>query len=94
MSFLPMSSLVTTPGLEILFIEVEEWGLAMDCDLCPSARLEWGKVRWKFNADLPYSITARSLMYRTLSDECLGFTTRYCPDQIFDKGGTPCIVDF
>ena len=75
------------PGIELLFVEVEELSVHFTDDLTPNVSVINGKIIWKFCDSLEAPIMSKSLYYRFLRDDTWGKGLRYGWEEVFDIGG-------
>lgn len=79
-------------GLELMFVEAEEFSVGFSCDLNPNVYLSDGVVKWTFSDVVKTTITSKTLYYRVLSNDAWGKELRYGWEDVFDGGGTLAIV--
>lgn len=81
------TSELNCPGIELLFIEVEQIYFAGVCALNPRARFRNDHVLFSFYGEGVSDIQSASLYYRILGKDCWGWNVRYGIKNIFDEGG-------
>jgi len=86
------SSSVDTPGLELLFIEVDNFSVWFDGDLNPEISVSDDIAKFKFNRLMSAPTTCRSLYYRLLDNNTWGKDLRYGLEDIYDTGGELTIL--
>ncbi len=74
------------PGLELLFVEAEEFSAWFAGDLSPEIDISDKCVKWKFS-DSSNRLISKSLYCRFLGDETWGKDLRYGWEEVFDSGG-------
>ena len=74
------------PGLELLFVETEEFSVWFAGDLKPEIDISDTGVKWKFG-DSANTLISKSLYCRFLGDEAWGKDLRYGWEDVFDKAG-------
>ena len=80
------------PGIELLFVDVEDISLLFASDLNPDVSISDGMVKWKFNDSVNAPIISKSIYCRFLSNDTWGKGLRYGWEVVFDDGGELSIL--
>ena len=80
------------PGIELLFIEVEDFFVWFGGDLNPNVEEFYNSVKWEFNDSITTPITCKSLYYRFLDSGSWGKNLRYGWEDVYDTGGELAIL--
>ena len=77
-----------TPAVELLFVDIENFGVWFGGDLDPAVSIEEGCVEWRFHRHSPSVVRCSCLRYAWLDPACLGHTLRYGSEHFYDIGGS------
>ncbi|GAA6140090.1 hypothetical protein NBRC116583_38370 [Arenicella sp. 4NH20-0111] len=79
-------------GLELLFVEVDEFAAWFTGDLSPNVNMFNEVVKWKFNESANASVTSKFLYFRFLGSDSWGKNLRYGWEDVFSDGGELSIL--
>lgn len=78
---------IECPGIELMFVEIENIVLIFNCDMCPNGKYHNNHLDFSFSQATGSAFRCKEMYYRILDQKCWDTTIRYGKENFYTEEG-------